>query len=75
MAVDKQLKEEVKHFTGFNTHAAIYILVIGTMWILWVLTSNTIFYTWLLLPTLVWGLILAIHWYVVFREINKDQRS
>jgi hypothetical protein len=72
---DKQLQKEVKDYSAFRSHATIYVLVIGALWILWLLSGSAVFYTWLLAPSLLWGFILAIHWFLVYREIKNDQRS
>jgi hypothetical protein len=71
MRTDKIIKTEVRHFAGVRMHATIFVLVIGGLWLLWLLSGTDILYTWLLIPSLIWGAIFSVHCLIVYREFNK----
>jgi hypothetical protein len=75
MRTDKINRMEARHFLAVRSHATVFILVIGGLWVLWLLSGSTFMYTWLLIPTLTWAAVLAGHCILVYLEFNRFKKK
>lgn len=63
---DKQLHEQARKRVEFRSHLVVYCVVIGSLWGIWVLTSDG--YPWPIWPSFGWGIGLVFHYLFEYRS-------
>ena len=71
---EKEIVHEVKVFRGFKIHFTIYIIAILLLWIVFFGGGGKFdSKAWPLYLTLGWGAGLLIHFYLAYREFQKNK--
>ena len=72
MATDDELRQQairrIRAKQSFQTHLAVYIVVILLLNAIWFFTSRD--YYWPIWPTLGWGIGLFFHWFGISRQLD-----
>jgi Methyladenine glycosylase/2TM domain len=68
------VKEEVKLFKGFKKHLLIFLAVLAILWTTWFITGNSPS-LWPLYPSMLWVIILTIHFITAYRGIEKRNKD
>jgi len=63
---DAQLHEQARKRVDFKVHLFVYCVIIGTLWIIWFLTSKG--YPWPVWPMAGWGIGLVFHYAFDYRS-------
>ena len=73
--VDKDVWRKARERAGFKIHFIIYIIGIALFWVVWafIVYINKSEYDnmWPVYPMLGWGLIVLLHYFIVYRWKNK----
>jgi hypothetical protein len=70
----KWYQSAIKALSNFNVHLTLFLVVMGALWILWLAVGAGQFYDALVLSTLIWVGLLAIHLLVINRFFRVKNR-
>ena len=65
---DQQLHELAHKRVEFRTHLLVYSIVIGALWVIWLVTSKGQAYPWPVWPTGGWGIGLLFQYVFDYRK-------
>lgn len=68
------IKEEVRLFTGFKKHLLVFVAVLTVLWVTWFITGSSSTF-WPLYPSMLWLVILVIHFITAYRGIEKRNKE
>ncbi|HRE37403.1 MAG TPA: 2TM domain-containing protein [Chitinophagaceae bacterium] len=74
--MNEELLHEVKAISGFKAHVSIYIVIVGLLWIIWLIKGGLDIHPWPVYPTVAWGIGLFFHYmsaYGIYRKVEKEQ--
>jgi hypothetical protein len=71
----KITRTEVKTYSTFKKHLIAFIIVIGALWIFWLIKGNLILSAWLMIPTILWFVVILIHWTIAYEIFQKRKMS
>jgi hypothetical protein len=63
---DSQLHELARKRVEFRSHLIVYVVIIGTLWLIWFLTGQG--YMWPVWPMAGWGAGLVFHYVFEYRS-------
>ena len=63
---DSQLHELARKRVEFRSHLIVYVVIIGTLWLIWFLTGQG--YMWPVWPMAGWGVGLVFHYVFEYRS-------
>ncbi len=73
--VNKDIWKKARERAGFKIHLIIYIICIALIWVTWAfivyINNEENVHKWPVYPMLGWGLIVLLHYFIVFRWKNK----
>lgn len=72
---NSEIKEEVNVFKAFRTHLTYYILINAFFWLIWLANGGMSIYAWPAYPTIIWGIILLIHYISANRAFRHHSKQ
>ena len=69
---DPEIVHEVNAFKSFRAHLTAYLLINGFFWLIWFANGGMSIYAWPVYPTVIWGVILLIHFISAYRAFKKN---
>lgn len=76
--MNEELLHEVKAISRFKIHVSIYIVVLGILWVIWLINGGFEIHPWPVYPSVAWGIILFFHYltaYGIYRKVEKEQEE
>jgi hypothetical protein len=70
---DPEIVHEVKALKSFRIHLSFYIIIIGILWLVWLMYGGMSIHAWPAYPTVVWGVILFIHYINAYRASKPEE--
>jgi hypothetical protein len=69
------LLETIKVLNGFQTHLGIFIIVNAGLWLIWLLTAEMNIYSWPIYFTVIWGIVLFLHFALAEKIFNSGNKN
>ncbi|MBI1782857.1 MAG: 2TM domain-containing protein [Sphingobacteriales bacterium] len=64
---DEKMWNVAKARAGFKTHFTVYIVVMGILWLIWILSGGLNIHPWPIYPTLGWGIGVLFNYLAVYK--------
>lgn len=72
---DEELWKQAKARADFKMHLAVYLVVNGGLWLLWIFTSGVSSHPWPVWPTIGWGIGLTANYFAVYRFNHAAEKE
>ena len=70
-----QIQKLVKLFIAFKTHLTVFVAVNAVLWIAWLLKGTTDFNSSLLYISIIWSVILVVHYLVAYEIFQTNKKG
>jgi hypothetical protein len=72
---DDLLWQQAKARAGFKIHLTVYIIVMTTLWIIWLYAAGINEHPWPIYPTLGWGIGIIFNYLGAYKFSNAAERE